>query len=58
MRIPKAAVFPVPVRDWTIRSLPDMERGMVRDCTSVGSWYPIFSRAARTSGLRANFVKL
>ncbi len=37
MGMPKAAVFPVPVRDWTTRSLPAIASGIVSAWTPVGA---------------------
>ena len=47
--MPKAAVFPDPVRDWTIRSWPAVMSGKVVACTGIGSVKPISSTARRTS---------
>ena len=47
--MPKAAVFPEPVRDWTIRSLPAAMSGRVSACTGIGPVNPISSSARRTS---------
>src|SRR5437868_4651545 len=47
--MPKAAVLPEPVRDWTIRSLPWRTSGMVAACTSMARWKPMASTALRTS---------
>src|SRR5258706_5897068 len=58
MGMPKAAVFPVPVRDCTTRSLPVMARGMVSVCTSVGALYPMASRLASVWAERSRAAKL
>src|SRR5258706_7563016 len=58
MGMPKAAVFPVPVRDCTTRALPVMARGMVSVCTSVGALYPMASRLARVWAERSRAAKL
>ena len=47
--MPKAAVFPDPVRDCTIRSRPAVMSGKVAVCTGIGSVKPISSTARRTS---------
>ena len=55
--MPKAAVFPEPVRDWTIRSRPAVMSGKVAACTGIGSVNPISSSARRTSACRPSSAK-
>ena len=43
--MPKAAVLPVPVWAWPMRSSPRRRGGMARACTSVGVTKPICSMA-------------
>ena len=49
--IPKAAVFPLPVCDLTITSLPCSNSGITLCCTSDGSLYPKASKAFNISSL-------
>ena len=50
--IPKAAVLPEPVRDWTMMSRPARTNGKVTVCTSMGSTNPMSAKARRISGRR------
>jgi len=55
--IPKAAVLPEPVRDWTMMSRRARTNGSVTVCTSMGSLKPISAIACRTSGRRPRSAK-
>ena len=56
--MPKAAVLPVPVRDWTMRSRPLRAFGIAAACTGVGDSYPLASRLPRVAGERERALKL
>ena len=56
--IPNAAVLPVPVRDWTTRSLPASALGIASSWTGVGDSYPLASRLPSVAGERERALKL
>src|SRR6185295_6521564 len=55
---PNAVVLPVPVRDWTSRSLPSLTGLYTAVWTAVGAKYPISSSASLTSGCSPRSSKL